>query len=49
MDGEYNIKQHNKIGNFITNKTFHEMGIGFCQPNQTHKQVYRKQVHSGSC
>ncbi len=24
------------------------MGIGFCQPNQTHKQVYWKQVHLGS-
>ncbi len=25
-----NTKQHNKIGNFTTSRTLHEMGIGFC-------------------
>jgi hypothetical protein len=35
-----NIKYHSEIGNFITYKTFHEVGIGFCRPNQTHKQVH---------
>jgi hypothetical protein len=37
MLGELNIEQHSEIGNFITNKTLHEVGIGFCHPNQTHK------------
>jgi hypothetical protein len=23
------------------------MGIGFCWYDQTHKQVYKKQIHSG--
>jgi len=33
---EYNTKQHNETSNFITDKTLHEVGIGFCRPNQTH-------------
>ncbi len=43
---ESNIEQHSKID--ITSKTLHEVGIEFCWPNQTHKQVYHKQIHSSS-
>jgi hypothetical protein len=36
------------MGHFIASKTLHhEMGIEFCWPNQTHKQIYKKQVHFG--
>jgi hypothetical protein len=39
MKEESDVEQHRDIGNFIINKTLREMGIGFCWPNQTHKQV----------
>jgi hypothetical protein len=31
------VATHSKIGNFIANRTLHEMEIEFCWPNQTHK------------
>jgi len=48
MKEESNVEQHREISNFIINKTLHEVGIGFCWPNQTYKQVYQKQIHFGN-
>jgi hypothetical protein len=45
---ESNIKQHSKINNILTNITIHGLGIGFRKPNQTHKQLYWKQINSGN-
>jgi len=37
-----------ETGNFVVGRTLHEVGTKFCRPNQTHRQVYREQIHSGS-